>query len=330
MQTTATAQSILSVTQSQVAVAQLTQTATLQGALRATVAAKQTSVSVMNTLPGRLVFEAGMTGIPVGPKVLVVPRPNNLTPDNVHVTWTEVINGPIYIANLDGSDKHILLDAKYQGSIYWAPDGKHYAFVDNNTKSLSLAATAGGEPKVVTPQGMEVGEVVWSGDNQHVAFVGSVGNLRPVKMGIYAVGADSGETIQTIVRQVDRDFSGVRWLPDNERLLYCAQVQQPKSSDTSFDEIQVVNRDGTNLRDVAQLQSNFYNNCQPALSANGKWVFLRSNDAQIYLLSTDTSVLRQTMKLPAMFASSPVWSPDGTALAGTLDGSLTSDISPIY
>ena len=199
----------------------------------------------------------------------------------------------------------------FVGGISWSPDGSRVVAIawepDDYTKhgsgplnTLVIIDMATGRETYLTTTFGAV-SAVWSpaGDQIALAVCGGIGS------GVYLVQPD-GSGIRKLAGRITDCDVGVTWSPDGSRIGFtAADVLR------SNDNIYVMAADGSGLRRIGRGTGGIQ---EISWSPDGKtlaYTDFNSSTSHIYLIGADGSDPR----LVASGATSPNWSPDGTALA---------------
>jgi Tol biopolymer transport system component len=215
------------------------------------------------------------------------------------------------IATGGGDIEVITNDASTNWNPVWSPDGKSLYFASDRGGSMSFWRIAIDE-KTGKIQGESEGVATPSTFNRHLNF------SRDGRRLIY-VQTDQRANIQGIKfdQKTERTVGDAFWITRGDR-----QIARPELSPdgTRFvmrvprrtqDDIAVVNRDGSNWRDLTN--DKFFDR-YPRWSPDGKSVVFtsdRSGKYEIWTLDVDASSLRQLTFDSVGDTTFPVWSPDG-------------------
>ena len=218
------------------------------------------------------------------------------------------------VARGGGEVEVITNDASTNWNPVWSPDGKFLYFASDRGGSMSFWRVAidevtgkvEGEPEAVSTP---------STFNRHLSF------SRDGRRLIY-VQTDQRANIQAINfdPRTERTVGNPFWITRGDRL-----ISRPKLSPdgTRFvmrvlrrtqDDIAVVNRDGSNWRDLTN--DKFFDR-YPRWSPDGKKIIFtsdRSGRYEIWMLDADASNLRQLTFDSPGDTTFPIWSPDGSRI----------------
>jgi Tol biopolymer transport system component len=188
----------------------------------------------------------------------------------------------------------------------WSPDGRTLAFVATPSLSSSredlYASRADGSGRIRLARG--VSSFAWSPDGRRVAFVRTTGTDVDPGPGSISVVPATGGTERRIDRA--RSISELAWSPDSLRLAF-----------SGAEGIFVVRLGGGTKRLTPR-------SAEYSLSWAPSRRILFADAGTVYSIDGDGGTLRQQLG-PALNDRSPVWSPDGHAIAfGAVGRGLTS------
>jgi len=236
-------------------------------------------------------------------------------------------------------------------SVALSPDEKRIAFTvetiagDNRAyfSHIHVVDCVSGESRQYTFGEVNDRGPVWSPDGKEIAFLAS----REGKTGIYIISSDGGEARKIIEK--DGTFANLIWTPDGKELVYqfryndshTEQDEKKKREAPAYRRITRLfyREDGTGFfpRDrfhiwkvridtgrTTQLTRGKYNDTQPAVSPNGKWIAFvsnRSHNPDLNHLRIDLFIMPinggtvSRVPTPSGPVLCPAYSPDGRKIA---------------
>lgn len=216
----------------------------------------------------------------------------------------------IHVVNADGTGEIVLtLRDGFDGYPTWSPKGDRIAFVSDRGEwgdsDLWVMSPDGSNANRIAENVLMEARPAWSPDGSWIAFYGT---LAGGPGGIYRITPE-GAGFQTLVAPVWH-LARPEWSPDSEKILYSTNANLLAPAPEVDTDIWVVNRDGTNPR---QLTNHPASDINPSWSPDGSRIVFQSNrDGQyaIFVMNADgTGQTRLTD--PTMEAVEPTWSPDG-------------------
>jgi len=297
---TSLAQAVVNTTQ----VAGLTQTATQQGALGATVVAQQTAMAVMDNLPGKLIVLGIRPENVTSAKIqfLVLPQKKvsvTLSPDAQHIAYSSDDKQTLYIANADGANPQPV-DLVGARSFGWSPNGQR--LLVGASQDLYMVSLSDRIPILLfasafwqTDAAAYSIDMAWSPDNQHIAST-SVSDAVMELSVLDTLKPTQRVTVKVPVTPNTR-YSQPVWFADGIRLL--ARVSDRENS---------VQKASVPIP-LFSYKNDFW------LSPTGQWVIFKVDGAGgdkdgLYVMKTDGSGLKYLMKNSG-FPDEVDWSPDG-------------------
>ncbi|MGV1006403.1 MAG: hypothetical protein ACOYEV_16915 [Candidatus Nanopelagicales bacterium] len=265
------------------------------------------------------------------------------SPDLAHVAYVRKANASDYGGELwvlDLSPEHTpvgaprrLVDsaALTKGSVgattmivspRWSPAGKQIAFIDNESKGITgggrliVAATDTG---AVLPSGrpMSAGErYAWAPDGSHIAWLGGRGDVSPIDVNVFEVGADSvpvakgtnafsvtyGRDGQSILfangDASGPEFSGIPTFVTRYGGIYSAAAPGGSAPDRLAPPTPIFTLPGSYFGDVAALDSGAVAFTEPSADGSSK---------SIQVLEAGSSTPRTAIANVGTDGSGPVW-----------------------
>ena len=325
---TSLAQAVINTTQ----VAGLTQTATQQGALGATVAAQQTALAVMDSLPGRLIVFGTRPENVTSPKIqfLALPQKNvrvTLSPDAQHIAYPSDDFQTLYIANADGANPQ-LVDLVGVKSYNWSPNGQ-WLLVDASQGLYAVSLSDHVPIALMSPSNPLQGDsrtystgLVWSTDNQHIALW-TAGDSDTVRVLNVLDTLKPAQPVHITLSWANTHYSAPVWFPDGKRLI----VRESGKNN------RLLVIDGLSGTQNASLSIPYGAYADPVwVSPNGQWVMfsvaLTADDKDgLYVIKSDGSGLKYVLKASDLGNVDVGWSPDGQR--AFISGVPRSSLNPV-
>jgi len=184
--------------------------------------------------------------------------------------------------NADAAAVRLLTPEGRNRSPSWSPDGSQIAFIryDGNADVYVINADGSNLRQLTqTPRHVDAIDLAWSPDGKEIAFTT---DSHPADEHVFAVyvlnihvaihGTDeNGQEVpkQRRLHQTDNPLEGApAWAADGTRVAFCAMVDKHWR-------IQVVNADGTDLRQLSAVES--YDDYVPAWNLDGSRIAFQSN-----------------------------------------------------
>ena len=193
---------------------------------------------------------SGMTAAPGGKRIIFEAR-------------GELFNVPVkegYTMNLTNSS------GAFDQNPAWSPDGKHIAYWSDKSGEYEIylqAADGSEEARKLTSRGKGLGYTLnWSPDSKHIAFVDETNT-------IYTVDVSSG-AVQRVTRyewnlgHPGRNGYTLQWSPNSEWLTFSLGQDNANGAIFCYN---------TRSKELKQVTSGYFNDSDPAFSADGKYIF---------------------------------------------------------
>lgn len=209
--------------------------------------------------------------------------------------------------------------------------------------TLHMIDVATGQSRPFTTGEINDYSPIWSPDGSQIAFISS----RNKKSGIYLIAADGGG--ERMLYEADGSFSNLAWMPDGKEVVFQfrwndshTEKDEAKKKDApvyrhitrlyyKLDGLGFLPKDRFHIwkLDMAtgkasQLTKGKYDDIDPAVSSDGKWITFLSNhslDPDLEALRDDLFVMPSSggnarrIPTPAGPKASPSFSPDGKRIA---------------
>lgn len=250
-----------------------------------------------------------------------------------------------FIMNVDGSNRHQISKGGRTTCGYFYPDGKSILYASTHLGSMNCPPPPSYERGYVWPiyasydifhaqaDGSNLKPLTTTPGYDAEATIGPDGRIvftsvRDGDMEIYSMNGD-GSDVRRLTNRPGPD-GGPWFSPDGKRIVFRGHPITEAKELSDFRsllkeelwrpttlEIYVMNRDGSNMRQVTKLGGA---NFAPAWTADGKKIIFASNahdprgrDFDIYLINLDGTGLEQVTFNPT-FDGFPMFSPDGKKL----------------
>ncbi|MEX2153472.1 MAG: protein kinase [Gemmatimonadaceae bacterium] len=221
----------------------------------------------------------------------------------------------IWTSRPEGGERVPLVTARGRSwSPTWSPDGRYVYFSSDRGGSMNLwriaideeSGRARGVPEPVTTPATFLAHPSVGGDGRHIVYVSALTTINIQRLTLDPIsGTVVGEPVP--VTTGSRQWSTPDPSPDGEWVAFYT-LTQPEG------DLYVSRPDGSGLR---QLTSDTAVDRMPRWSPDGRWLTFFSNRAgqlEIWKIRSDGSELQQ---LTHQHSSYPVWSPDGSRIAGS-------------
>src|SRR6185369_2516784 len=202
-------------------------------------------------------------------------------------------------------------DAATNWNPVWSPDGKFFYFASDRRGNMSFwrveineeTGEVKGDPEAVGTPSTFNRHLSFSRDGKRLLYVqtNQQSNIKAVAFNP-KTGTVAGDAVW--VTRGDRQISRPDLSPDGQKFVMRLQRR-------SQDDLAVVNRDGTNWRDITNDQ--FFDR-YPRWSPDGRRIAFasdRSGNYEIWTINADGTNLSQVTFNSERGASFPLWSPDG-------------------
>jgi hypothetical protein len=224
---------------------------------------------------------------------------------NMQLAFTR--KSDIYIMNLNGTGLVQLTTDGHNTQPAWSPDGRRIAF----TSWRETGVAGSGDIYIMNADGSNVVRrttsgaaygPVWSPDSRRIAFT----RWRPDGGDVYVASATDDGT--TPIRLANGCFPD--WSPDGGKIAFTA----PNCNEVDYDDIHVMNADGSNITRVTDGAPTNTWYWEPAWSPDGHQIALTlcRFGCGVAVMNADGSALRIVG-----LGSRPRWSPKGRLIAFT-------------
>jgi len=223
----------------------------------------------------------------------------------------------LVLSNVDGGCQSVVATPTGLSSASapaWSPDGLHLAVdfgpdaVETGPDRIGIVDQDGTDPQLIGPAGAKLaGPQPWSPDGSRLLIVTGAG------LQVVAVGSGQTTTLYAAQGLIAAPAS---WSPDGSSVVFSPTTTGEDAPSGLF----IVRSDGTGLRALTSGPDWF-----PSFSPLGKLVaFLRSpgeeGPGDIWVVSSDGSGAH-ALTAGQVADSAPLWSPDGTQIASSTQGS---------
>lgn len=237
-------------------------------------------------------------------------------------------NSYVWVVNIDGSNPRQVLDAEFTFEGFeWAPDSQSMAIVTKvgPVPHLFVAAADGSGARDLQFEAFVPWGATWDPLRAGVLLVR--GQDRDSKLtDLYYVNTD-GAVLQAFglkplnLNGAPHELSGAVFSPDGQTIAYNAIVAEEPPVNRF--RAHLINRDGTNDREIPAPFATNFSQAWPAFSPDGKWVLLDT-----WQTMTDGSVVGRLAIAPSDGSAAArligptldsenqlkAWSPDGTRI----------------
>ena len=231
-------------------------------------------------------------------------------------------SGDIYVANGDGSNRHaITAGSAWDWGPAWSPDGRRVAYFsrasqDAATMSLVVVDGEGRNPIVLDTNIVKADYpfVSWAPDSLQVVYVADV--LPTAGSVVQDIGrlyvADLATRTRRPITPESMIASDPAWGPDGRTIAF-----KSLADDVATSHLNLVNADGTNLRQTAAPDGDFAAYGLSQWSPDGRWfvAYGKTYPHEIYVVSADGSTVRNVTNTDAADDFWPTWSNDGKRVA---------------
>ena len=188
-----------------------------------------------------------------------------LSPDGKQIVYNRLKDTGIYIANADGANARKLSALPEACCAQWSADGKRLVYFQGNlnfrAERFIYTVTADVIGTGMTNTGLEGFNPVWSPDGTKIVYANCQGQC-----GLFVTDLATKATVAL----TKDDGANPHWSPDSKRIVYQA------NDDNGYRQVIVVNTDGTGRK---QLTNGKGNDGQPVFSADGNFIFWRSDQS---------------------------------------------------
>jgi len=267
-----------------------------------------------------------------------VPKAEPIAGEAIAFVASETGSSPdIYMINADGSGFGRVTESEdIDWWPTWSPDGGQLAFFSWRAPEATPEATPEAEePPTLTPEELALRRLVvrdldsdeettvadslplqtypglfsWSSEGKHIVYMAIADPTQiPVRARIQSVDVATG--MQTVLAEDQLGFHPA-WSPDGTKIAFVGWIGEPDESGQQESELFVMDRDGSNLQ---QLASRPGPDLSPRWSPDGRriaWSGYGPEDepSRLFMVDVESGELTELG-----LGSDPIWSPDGSRL----------------
>lgn len=231
---------------------------------------------------------------------------------DAEVAFVSIRNGNahIFLSDGQGNDRALTAGESINLQPSWSPDATQIAFTSNRegTNKVFVMDVRGGEVRRLTSDEAIETTPSWSPDGGAIAFYSR--SLESAEVELRVVELASGKQVSIPGNGLDKGPDVPAWSADGQRIAF------PGIGASGKNEIWVVERDGSNLREVST-QASSRTKGQPSLSPDGgQLAFVADMRGPIAIFVTDLATGESRNLTAGVEAAheNPRWSPDGRQL----------------